>query len=167
MTYTTEILRLLGVTRRSVVVVAAFLSAGCAKAHPRTASEIAGCYALQPGPWYSDSASVDGQWTSHAPTRFELSMERAAGPNPTPDLNGYRVKILIPALSQIVSQWVVDAKGERVELGRPMVSGLTLSMSVRYPDLVGDVRISTDAPSTGAATQVARSATATRVACTP
>jgi len=117
--------------------------------------DLLGCYQLVPGPWLNDSVAVEGLWTSNAPRRFELTSEH--GPN------GHGEFVANTSGANRTEWW--HTWSDSVQVGEPILGGLTMTFVIRRDGLDGIVTVFTDVVMAGENSDETRAAHATRVPC--
>lgn len=147
----------------------ALLVAGCSttpESHDAVLHRILGCYELQPGPWLTDSAHVEGLWTSAAPRRIELTatpLDASIGPTPE-----YSVRQLSGPEPRLLGAWTIVEPSRREAIiwrgGTPPV-GLDIRASFSDDGFRGNVRVYTDAVIAGEAAIISRRVSGRRITC--
>ncbi len=159
--------------------------AAAARADDRLAARVAGCYALDPGPWRRD-AFIGRPYPSGAPTRFRLSAERFAAGEDRPHM--------LPVTGRAYGAAVVPGPGsdtayvgpgaspfwrwEYWQRVRPdgdtlivtrveSFSGVDLLLAPSGRDLAGRIEVYTDVHHPGVPHRVTRPVRARRIACAP
>lgn len=134
---------------------------------------IAGCYALQPGPWQTDSVLVIPASPRRAPTRFQLEATRLAGWDPlqsdTLPLYAARTYPEPGQEPRMFTYWQRTRVGsDTIHISYPLpLADVALMLTPEGQDLVGQIYTFTDALEEGKPSSAEAPIRARRVRCPP
>ena len=150
-------------------------------ADARLAARVAGCYALEPGPWQRD-VFLGQPYPAGAPTRFRLTAERFVvpagerGATPAPR-HAFRAAVVpgpdadhVGARASPFWRWEYWRRGLGDTLGVTRVdafAGVDLVLAPDGRDLAGRIEVSTDVRHPGRPYRASRPVRARRVRCAP